>query len=64
VFGEFIGPIGRVVFQDTLDKAPPIQSRNDLDGLVEALARELGDPGEAERFRRAARSRLKGVIGS
>lgn len=57
-FMAFIGPIGPMVFQDVLARLGTPRSTGDVEQLVEGLAAELDNAGEAGRFRQSARDAL------
>ena len=61
IFSEFIGPIGIMVFEGVLKRLGAPRGAEEIERLIEALAGELGDPGEASRFKQTARARLKGL---
>lgn len=48
---EFLGPIAGIVCEEYLTKLGAPRSTTDLNDLLEALAREIGDPIKARRFK-------------
>ncbi len=63
VLTRYMGPIAPLVCRQTVEAAGGLTSAERVRQVVEALALEIDNPQEAERFRRDARRELDGVIG-
>jgi hypothetical protein len=56
---EFLGPMARMVCREHLARAGPLTDPNELARVIDALAREIGDPAKEARFRRETLAKLR-----
>jgi hypothetical protein len=58
---EFLGPMAGLICQEHLAGLPALPSPQHLTRLVEALAKEIGDPAKEARFKQRVLSSFRGV---
>ena len=58
---EFLGPMAEVICQEHLAHVTALSSPQQLSHLVEAIAKEIGDPTKEAHFKERVLSRTKGV---
>lgn len=56
---EYLGPMARVICREQLVQAGDLGSSADLTRLVEAIAKEIGDPAKEAQFKREALAKLR-----
>lgn len=55
---EYLGPMAQVIYSEHVARAVRGGGSTSVNDVIESLARELGDPGKATRFKERVRARL------